>query len=464
MKRILIMAITCALLPAGYSTAEPLRAGFAATDITPKLGDAPVFVAGFGHNRRATAVADPLMARCIVLQSDRSKIAIVSVDLIGFFHEHVERVRKELTGFDYVLVSSTHNHEGPDTLGLWGQSPFHSGVDAKYIDFVVAQTVSAVRKADTTAVPVKAKIASVALPDLLHDGRPPIVKHDELVALQFVDSQRKTVGVVIQWNCHPETLSSKNTKLSADYVGYTVAEVQSKIGGTVVYLTGTVGGLMTSLHVDVRNERGELLKDGTFEKTEKFGRLVGEAAVKALAGAADIDLTPFQVKSQAVYLPVDNRLYRTGWQIGVLKRASFVWNGDVRKATPATKEDQVKSRICIRTEIAALQLGNLSIAAIPGEIYPELVLDKIPDPAPEGADFPNAPREPAIYKQLPGKHRMLIGLANDEIGYILPKRQWDEIRPYTYSSKSALYGEINSLGSDTAPLLCEEFRKLVAGK
>ena len=60
-----------------------------------------------------------------------------------------------------------------------------------------------------------------------------------------------------------------------------------------------------------------------------------------------------------------------------------------------------------------------------------------------------------------GPYRMLIGLANDEIGYIIPKRQWDAKPPYTYGQTKPPYGEVNSLGPDTAPLLCEAFRELV---
>jgi len=455
---ILVSLVVCSPAPAA-----PLRAGFGHSDITPALDKKPVFIAGFGHNRRATAVADPLMARAVVLHDGESKIAIVSVDLVGFFLSYVEDVRKQLPGFTYVLVSSTHNHEGPDTLGLWGATPFQSGVDPLYMQSVVSQIVKAVQAAEKNLQPVAAKIGTIAIPELIHDGREPIVKHDELVAVQFVNAEnQKPAGVIVQWNCHPETLNDRNTKLSADYVGYTIKEVSDKFGCPVVYLTGTVGGLMTSLHVDVRNEKGEALKDGTFEKTERFGRLVGQAAIRALEKPKEISLTPLRVKTAAIFLPVDNRIYRTGWQIGVLKRESFVWTGDPAKAEPASKEDQVKKPICIRTEVGLLQLGQLSIALIPGEIYPELVLDRVPDPAPEGADFPDAPREPAIYKQLLGPQRMIVGLANDEIGYILPRRQWDEKKPYTYGYKNAPYGEINSLGPQTGPLLCEAFRKLAA--
>ena len=89
------------------------------------------------------------------------------------------------------------------------------------------------------------------------------------------------------------------------------------------------------------------------------------------------------------------------------------------------------------------------------------VLDRVQDPADPGADFPDAPIEPAIYKQLKGPHRMLIGLANDEICYIIPKRQWDEKPPFCYGLTKAPYGEVNSLGPETGPLICAAFRDLV---
>ena len=53
-----------------------------------------------------------------------------------FAEEHLRplaaEVRKLLDpklGIQEVLIASTHNHEGPDTLGLWGKTAFSSGVD-----------------------------------------------------------------------------------------------------------------------------------------------------------------------------------------------------------------------------------------------------------------------------------------------------------------------------------------------
>src|SRR5580658_9368493 len=128
MKFPLIVAALLLFAIYGRSDEKPLRAGFGESDVSPKVGgDKPVFMAGYGHNRKATALHDPIMARAVVLAHDDQKIAFVSVDVVGLFPATVEAVRKELADFKYILVSSTHNHEGPDTLGLWGASPFTSG-------------------------------------------------------------------------------------------------------------------------------------------------------------------------------------------------------------------------------------------------------------------------------------------------------------------------------------------------
>jgi hypothetical protein len=455
-----VLLLTSAPAPAEKAD-ESLRAGFAETDITPTVGgDKPVYVAGFGPNRRATGVHDRLMARAVVLSAERKKVAIVSVDLVGFFLPNVEKVRKQLDGFDYVLVTSTHNHEGPDTLGLWGPSPLQSGVDPEYMKHVEKQIVAAVKAADAARKPVAARLGTDKAPELLHDGREPYVLHDELTAIHFRDPQSdKSLGIVVQWNCHPETLDSKNTLISADFVGYTVAHLKKRYECPVVYLTGTVGGLMTSLHVEIKDRAGKPLADGTYEKTERYGQLLGAAADKALTAAKDVRLSPIEVRSRSVFLPIDNKLYLAGRQLGVFERDAFLWSGDPDKAE-AVKELDPNKRIALRTEVALLRLGDLEAACIPGEIYPELVLSKVQDPVDPGADYPDAPIEPGIYAAMRGPHRMLIGLANDEIGYIIPKRQWDEKPPFCYGRKKAQYGEGNSLGPDTAPLLCDAFKKL----
>lgn len=54
------------------------------------------------------------------------------------------------------------------------------------------------------------------------------------------------------------------------------------------------------------------------------------------------------------------------------------------------------------------------------------------------------------------QYKFYLCLSNDEIGYIIPKSEWDVEKPYLYNSKRDFYGEENSLGPETAPLLYKE--------
>ncbi len=84
---------------------------------------------------------------------------------------------------------------------------------------VEKQIVEAVKAADAARKAVTVRIGSAALRSCSTMRREPYVKHDELIALEFRDKENKPAGLVVQWNCHPETLGGKNTQISADFVG-----------------------------------------------------------------------------------------------------------------------------------------------------------------------------------------------------------------------------------------------------
>jgi len=50
------------------------EAGAAKRDLTPPM-DRPVFLAGFGHNRTAVGVHDPVWARCLALSDGTNTVA-----------------------------------------------------------------------------------------------------------------------------------------------------------------------------------------------------------------------------------------------------------------------------------------------------------------------------------------------------------------------------------------------------
>ena len=438
--------------------ASPLQAldvGFGEVDITPKLGGKEkVWLAGYGTGREAAGVHDPLMARCVVLQDGGTRIALISVDLVGLQFPAVQKIRSELPGFSYVLVSSTHNHEGPDVIGMWGRNQYSYGVNDEYVKEVTGRCVDLVK--DTAAAMVENVSVSYGTAEdasLLRDTRQPAALDAVLRVLVFSSRSGKKVGLLVQWNSHPEAMGPQNKLITADFPWATVGELRKRYQCPVAYFTGAVGGLMAP-------PAGPT----TFEYTRKHGIQVAGLAARAVEAAQPLELTPMGVEARLLYLPVTNRLYRLGLSMGVLRRERFVSTGDpYRKGQPMSGKNSGE-RMTIETEVACLQLGELSLAAIPGELYPELVYGRFQEPADPAADFPGAPLEPTVREVLGERKWMLFGLSNDEVGYLIPKRQWDTRKPFSYGREKAQYGEANSCGPEAAMIVMKGFARCVASQ
>ncbi|HTN76786.1 MAG TPA: hypothetical protein VL096_16115 [Pirellulaceae bacterium] len=451
------------LLSSANSIAAELRVGFAEADITPKVDDParPVWLAGYGPGRQANAVHDPIYVRCMVLADGDKKIAIACADLIGLQYPAVLQIRKLLPDYQYVLVSSTHSHEGPDVIGIWGRNFVSRGVDDAYLKLVVTKTAEAIQAAEKSLTPAAATYGTANDESLLGDSRKPDVRDGVLRTLAFTKPDKSLAGICVQWNCHPEALGSKNKAITADFVASTVAALKQKHACPVLYVSGAVGGLMAPPD-DVKDASGKRLEEGDFEYARVYGEAVAALADKALDAGQPIVLTPFAVSARPLQLHVKNQYYRAAQGLGVLRRAAHVWTGDAELAGPTLTGEHAEAEMAVETEVAYVRLGELDLAAIPGEIYPELVYGKYPATAEEGVDFPAAELEPAVVNLLPQKKWLLIGLANDEIGYIIPKRQWDSVAPFAYQRKTGQYGEINSCGPDVAPLIMSALQRRIA--
>ncbi len=58
--------------------------------------------------------------------------------------------------------------------------------------------------------------------------------------------------------------------------------------------------------------------------------------------------------------------------------------------------------------------------------------------------------------------RMLFGLADDEIGYIIPAAEWDDKAPWLQNAPKRWYGEVNSVGPEAAPIIVRTLQQLFA--
>ncbi len=441
--------------PVPTPAASVLRFGFAARTITPEPGKRPVFLAGFGNDRRATGVHDDLWARAVAVSDGRQTLAIVAVDLIGVFHAEVVKARERLAQRRpgaQLIVASTHDHQGPDTMGLWGKNHFSSGVDRAYLERVRSAVVEAADEAVGRLQPARLLLAETRTPGLVEDGRLPRVIDDRLRVLQAVSPDGKTLGTVVDWSSHPEALGGANTWLTSDYPHYLRARMERELGGTCVFLVGAIGGLMTPLGVKLRDETGQAIPPDSFAFAQAIGERAAGAALAALrSGARPSASSRLEYRRATVDLPLQNRLFRLGMFLGVIDRRLYSHGA---RATALFGDD-------LQTEIGFVRMGDAEALLVPGEIYPELVLGGIQSPQDPAADFPGAPPEPPLDPMLKSDFKMVVGLADDEVGYLIPRSEWDARKPFAYGRAEAQYGEVNSVGPDAAPKLAEAFARLL---
>jgi hypothetical protein len=438
---------------ASRAAPRPLRVGFGRVKINPDLADSrrPVYLAGFSQNRRATSIHDDLWAIACVVDDGYARVGIVALDAIGFFHDDVVHVRQRLSRdwrLDYIAVCSTHNHSTPDLMGLWGPNLLRSGVDPRYREQVITACVSALGGAASNLQPARLAAHEIPFPTegLVTDTPSPRVFDPEVRVLHFVSATNDTtLGSLVGWANHPETPWSSNTEITSDFCGYlrdalergvTVDSrvVSQGLGGIHLCINGAIGGLLTtSPGVAVRDPfLGREYRQPSHEKARAVGHQLAARILPRLRDPGVLLATnaPLAIRARTIEVPLANNLYLAGGFLGVLDRGYVRWR-------------------TLRSEVALLTLGDASIACVPGELYPEIANGGIEQPA--GGDFAIAPVEvPPLRELMPGRVKFLFGLANDEVGYLLPKTQWDQRPPYTYGGKHPPYGEINSCGPDAA--------------
>ncbi len=421
-----------------------------------------VWMAGFHQGRPANGINDPLWARSMVVDDGRHKVALCVIDMMGFGHDDVVTARKrikESIGLDYVIIASTHVHSSPDLMGMWGSGPLKRGTDDVYLDFVIGQIVASVEEAYGAARPARLKFAedlSAGIP-LVGDSRPPKVLDAGIRIMQAIDAETgKTIGTLLNWGNHPETLWSGNVMLTSDFPHYYRKYLEEGVydgdslveegtGGIALFANGAVGGLMTTRPPDTIQHplTQSVLTGATFEKADAQGMALAMISLRALKSeqAETVDSAAIGVRARTIVLKIENRLFRLAGFLGIFRR------GYVKRKH-------------LRSEVAVWSLGPAAFVHVPGELYPEILNGGVE--APDGGDFGIQPLEsPPIRDLMTHRYKFFVGLSNDEVGYIIPKSQWDTESPYTYGRDKGPYGEVNSLGPETAPVIYQNVKDLL---
>jgi hypothetical protein len=152
-----------------------LQIGTAQDTITPRL-ERPVYLAGFGQDRKAESVHDDLYVQALALRQGETLLVAAALDLIGLSRHHYQEIElrmQETAPSTPLLLACTHTHHGPDTLGFWGPDMATSGVDPEFLSDLKAKIVATALAALSHPQPVHLRCASVQVIGVAKNARDP---------------------------------------------------------------------------------------------------------------------------------------------------------------------------------------------------------------------------------------------------------------------------------------------------
>ncbi|HGJ66419.1 TPA: hypothetical protein ENS27_13735 [bacterium] len=363
-----------------------IKMGFGASKITPELG---AFMAGYFHERQATAVHDDLFAKAMIFDDGKTIAGILACDIICLSADEVAKVRDVIskkTGINgnNIMVCCTHTHTGPQTRNF--RMPEGARVTLKWLDEFPEMASLAVIKAisDFETCTISEGVSyedRIAFNRRYHmkDGttqtnpgyqNPNIIEpagpiDPEVGILSFTDEKGKLKSLYVNYTCHLDCVGG--TELSADYPGHMTVRLRERLNDKpfVIFTNGACGDIN---HI---NFKSPYHRQG-HEHSRWMGETLAGDICEALKNMKPIASENIGVASEIIPLPMRQ---------------------DINKE-PET------------AEIQAIRVGDIGFVGIPAEYFVELQLD--------------------IKKRSPFKRTFVSELANGWVGYIPTKKAFDE--------------------------------------
>ena len=444
-----------ASMPADIPEAEARwRAGFGSAEIALPDNGLPLYIAGYHNGWEISEVRDLCRVSALWLDAGGEGILLLSVDCVGLGSDTVSRIRAALEPLlrdeaVHIHVIATHDHAGPDTLGLWGPVG-EDGKNPGYMGNLYAACVRAAEEALADRKTGRLFRSDVKTENMLRDSREPVIWDEVLHILRFEPDEDGSGGIrLLSYGAHAESLRGANTRLSRDYPGVLCDLIRERTGDDCLFLPGAVGGLvMTREFFDPFDAEANLLLTG--EKLADYALSVSSSDERELSPVLYDEEISFSV-------PLDNTVFLYYKFLGILG------NEAVCSSDP---EIAGETGYGLESCLSVLRLGDTALLLIPGEIFPELVWGGgRENPSNPGAVNP----EPlsGIMERYGLADSFPVGLADDELGYIVPPNDFltDTAAPYLNAAEpedgSRHYEETNSVGVNCARKIAENLEKIL---
>ncbi len=438
------------------ASAEYFTAGFGKAVMLPDdVKTKKYYIAGYGENNPAKGVIDPQYAHALWLDdnSGNGGHLFVSLDVVGLLNKDVNSLKKalgefsEITGCKTITIMSTHNHAGIDTMGIWGKLP-KTGKDRKFMTILFNAVITAASAAYRDRRLGKLYHGEIEVPDMQEDIRTPVVYSKTLTRLRFVPNDGTREIYFLNFASHSESLQGCNSLISADFPCYLREKIRNETGAETIYGVGAIGGMIS---MEIEDENTLRKEKRLLESTRSIGYKLASYAL-AIENEKLLEPRISHIK-QEFYVPVENPVLTIACQIGLL-------NADAYKIPYSDKK-------ALKSEINYYEIDSLKILMIPCELFPELAYGGYLS-GEESAEGLSPDINPTPLVEIAQDEKLLIfGLANDELGYVLPPNDFmlNEDAPYLDKAIDRFgrrhYEETNSMGPETAQIIADNFSALI---
>lgn len=417
----------------------PLHVGVARTRLSPPWS---VELAGWGYylGRTWERLRDHTAATALAIDDGRHSVALIAVDLMYLDRHFTRSVRQQVqavTGIpmNAVCVACSHSHNTPTAALIRGAGE----VDSDYVAWAARQAATAVILAWNQREPATFHVGRSEVPGWSYNRtREHGAVDTRLSVWRFDRAAGRPLAAVVNFQAHPTIMMSLGARdLSRDAPGVITDALETAAPGlTALYLQGACGDV----------NFGETWNNP--DDCWAPGRHIAEEALIAFRAARRIDHPTLAALSTEVTLPTrrwtreevqrdhEEGVYRlktgdtSGWRENIGRvmvnypdRFPERYGGDLVRAVQAIArfavewtEEMLKDLDTrpetLQSEVQAIRLGDLGGAYLVtngAELFSSIALD--------------------IRRQWPHEDLMIVGYANDSIGY-LPDRHDIERRTY----------------------------------
>lgn len=286
---------------AGSAAKEGLQVGYAREKIMP---ESPVPLGGYGNsaNRISTGFLDYPYATCVSFTEGEDTVLLISTDLLRTNAKWTADARDQInaaTGIPQtnIQIAATHTHSSPD-IGSGDASI------VAYKDLYMAAMVKIAQEALADQAPAtlySAKVQTEGLNFVRHykmsDGsyagdnfgdftNSSIVDHAtegdrEMILVKMEREGDKKDIMLMNFQAHPcFTGGSKETNISADFIGTTRDAFEKETGMHFIYFTGAAGN---------QNATSRISSENHHLSVKEYGQKLTSLAVEAMPTMTKIE-------------------------------------------------------------------------------------------------------------------------------------------------------------------------------